>query len=278
MRRVLRASASNVVFLADTPKYAEIMSRVTGLTIEPFPVFSPFRFFPIQPLTERHVDLFISFKRPEEWAFAQSVLLEISQERPLKVVVTGPAAFFASDNLDRLGENISIEIANVEMDENQYVGLLASTKLVFLPYLKEHYVLGSSGKLVDACQAGCSVLVTENSGLSSQLDGMDPETWATFSQSNPAQAAHSIIRLVSASTKPSQRLRNIEQAMIELEDKHKQRLLEASQATFRSEKRWLWLAGLGTGFLFGLSTYWEPANIKTRLRQKIDRVRGLLKR
>ena len=278
MRRVLHASASNIIFLADTPKYANVMSRVTGLTIEPFPVFSPFRFFRTQPFPDRHIDLFISFKRPEEWAFAQSVLLEFSREKSLKVVVTGPDAVLESHPLQGLGENINVEIVSMEMDEDYYVDLLTSTKLVFLPYLKEHYALGSSGKLVDACQAGCSVLVPENSGLSSQLEGMDPKTWATFSRTEPAHAALSIFRLLGASPKPKQRLRNIEQALSELEVRHKTRVFEAPTTTSHPEKRWVWLAGLATGCGFTLATYWEPANIRTRVAKTVDRLLRFFKK
>lgn len=275
MRRVVQNSAPNIVLLADTPKYAALMSRITGCQIDPFPVFTPFKFAPVSPLRKRTVDVLIAVKRPEDWLYAQNVLLALPSGISLKIAVTGPESVLQKLAHQELTEVFDLKILNATLPAQTFVELLNSTKVVFLAYLKEHYELGSSGKLVEACQAGCSVLVPQDSGLSSQIKDTDPETWSTFSRSEPHVAAKNIVRLLRVFPKPMQRLHSQEQAMVYFEQKHWQRLQAAPHDSAGTTNQWMWIVALALGSLFSIATYWEHPNVVSRFRRLLDRILGL---
>ena len=277
MRPVFQNSAPNIVLLADTPKYAALMSSATGCRVDPFPVFTPFQFAPVRAHSERTTDLLIIVKRPEDLDFAQKVLMALPQGILAESVITGPETVLDRADLHELTQNLELTFITKALPDNDYVELLNSTKVVFLPYLKEHYNLGSSGKLVEACQAGCSVLVPEESGLSSQIKDTDRTTWATFSHSEPQLAARNLARLIQVFPEPEQRLHSKEQALASLTQRHLQRLRDAHHLSAGTASHWTWIVALTVGFFLSIATYWERENLKKRAERLIDPLLSFLR-
>lgn len=192
----LRRAPNNVRFTADTSKFAEYLSRKLDIKFDAFPGFSPHQFPERSSDQSNKFNLLVMFKRPEELEFALQVIERASEERDLRVAFHGPRAMLGVGSSPTVCARAIFKFFGNDLDHDSYVSLLASTNTVLLSYLKSHYEFGSSGKLLDAHQAGCAVLVPEGSGVHSQVKQLKLATAHAYSPGDPAKTAERILNLL----------------------------------------------------------------------------------
>lgn len=263
----LHRAPNNVSFTADTPKFAEFLSRKLDIEFDTFPGFSPHQFSERSNEESNEFDLLVMFKRPEELEFALQVIERASQERDLRVAFHGPRAVLGLDSSPTVSTRVVFKFFGNDLDHDRYVELLTSTNTVLLSYLKSHYEFGSSGKLLDAYQAGCAVLVPEGSGVHSQVKQLRLVTAHPFSPGDPARTAEKILNLLDQSRRQRGRSRdfsNLVNYLSRLQKSNEAHTNHVQEPHFSDKNSWAVL--LIAGVLYRLSS---PAGLHwvvTRLR------------
>lgn len=193
---LLRTSPINIRFSADTPKLAGYLSKKLNFDFHVWPPFSPLKFGHQREIRRSNFDILIVFKRPEDLNFALDVIEKVGQNRDLNIALQGPTN--AADVESRFARvpRCKFTYFGSNLDHDNYVDLLMSSGIVFLSYLKNHYDFGSSGKVMDAHQAGCATLVPEGSGIHSQVAQLRLEAWHTFSPGDTPATAKKLLKLV----------------------------------------------------------------------------------
>ena len=208
LSHLLRRSPPNVRFTADTPKFADYLEKKVHFSLDSFPAFSPFNFCEIGDAVSQEFDLLLVCKRAEELTFALEVVRIVARKKPIRVAVQGPFGDIDNNGVMREISGAKFSGFETNLDGNGYTQLLMSSDVLFLAYQKTHYSMGSSGKLVDAYQAGCKILVPENSGLSSQAEHLGVPVVETFPHNDPKVAAEKILKLMTMQRTPSRRDRS----------------------------------------------------------------------
>lgn len=251
----LRRAPNNVRFTADTPKFAEYLSRKLDVEFDVFPGFSPYQFPERGREGSNQIDLLVMFKRPEELEFALQVIERASEERDLRVAFHGPRAMLGVDSSRTVCTRASLKFFGNDLDHDSYVSLLTSTNTVLLSYLKSHYEFGSSGKLLDAHQAGCAVLVPEGSGVHSQVKHLKLLTAYPFSPGDPARTAEKILNLLDQSRRQRRRshdFSNLVDYVFRLQKSNERGTKSDRDSRFSNENSWAAL--LVAGILYRLSS------------------------
>lgn len=196
LERLIRTSSRNIRFTADTPKFAEYLSDKLNYEFGVWPAFSPFKFPHRAENRCTSFDLLVAFKRPEELDFALQVIDQAAKERKLNVAVQGPTTGLGAGVRSVENPRCSFTFFGGDLDHDRYVDLLMSSNVVFLPYLKSHYEFGSSGKAMDAYQAGCATLIPEGSGIHSQAVKLGLKAVHTFSAGDTAGIPETILKII----------------------------------------------------------------------------------
>ena len=263
----LRSAPNNVRFTADTPKFAEYLSRKLDMQFDAFPGFSPYQFSEINNDGPNEFDLLVMFKRPEELEFALQVIEIASKARDLRVAFHGPRAMLGVGRSPSADPRALFKFFGNDLDHDSYVSLLTSTKTVLLSYLKSHYEFGSSGKLLDAHQAGCAVLVPEGSGVHSQVKQLKLATAHAYSPGDPATTAEKILNLLGKPRRQRGRshdFSNLVDYVFRLQKSHEADAKSDRESRLFDKNSWAVL--LVAGILYRLSS---PAGfnwVSTRLR------------
>jgi len=264
----LRKAPSNVRFTADTPKFAEYLSRKLDVEFDAFPGFSPYQFPERSREQANQFDLLVMFKRSEELEFALKVIEKASEERDLRVAFHGPRAMLGVDGRPTVSPRASLKFFGSDLDHDSYVRLLTSTNTVLLSYLKSHYEFGSSGKLLDAHQAGCMVLVPEGSGVHSQVKHLRMQAAYPFSPGDPERTAQKILHLLDQSQRqrrPSRDFSNLVDYVFRLQKSNNGYKNSDQDSRFFDKSSWLVL--LVAGILYRLSSpaglNWVAARLRS---------------
>jgi hypothetical protein len=188
----LAKGPENIILMADTELFADQVMRRSKLHVIPYPNFSPFDFPPTRPQSKRSIDVLVTCKREFELDFALETLSLLDIDGTLRLSFLLPEKLSNPTKFELLGQRHSIRVFSKTLSEHSYVKLLADSKVVFLSYLKDHYLYGSSGKLADLALAGCRGLVPAGSGLASQGKSAPEHMLENFHSADPGDAARKL--------------------------------------------------------------------------------------
>lgn len=188
--------SKNIVLMGDTELFAKQVMERSKMRVTPYPNFSPFDFPPNRSQRKRPTDVVVMCKREFELDFALETLSLLDAGTCLTISFFLPAGLSCVSKFEAVKKRHSIMVFSDTLQEESYVTLLAGSKVVFLSYLKDHYLYGSSGKLADLALAGCRTLVPAESGLASQGRKAPQGMLAKFNPTDPSDAARGLKKLL----------------------------------------------------------------------------------
>lgn len=234
----LRRAPGNISFTADTPKFANYLGRKLDTEFDVFPAFCPYDFRRAEGKSVKNFDVLIVLKRREELDFAVKVIERVSLERKLRVAVQGPSTLLKPWQYPH-SNSVSVKCFENNLDHDTYVELLMSASIVFLAYLKDHYKLGGSGKLLDANQAGCMLLVPQETGVMSQARALGLAGVQSFDSSDYEGVAMTMTTMLKNPTRFSPPSRSFSIVIDYLAKFQSERSVEVAGSQRHSNGSWL---------------------------------------
>jgi len=180
----------NVFLTAETPALCAEISRQIGVNPEIYPLYSAQEFVPDVAFGGREIDVsFFPKSQPELELCVQLVnkLRGIVDHQALVVIPSG--VFEKSGGREPRGFN-QIIVGPVEADK--YREIFENSKVIFLPYMKQYFQYGSSGKFNDALLAGAIPLVPEGSAPLGQTKGQGKQPEFEF---DPEDISGTVLKL-----------------------------------------------------------------------------------
>lgn len=189
LRYVLERAPRNLHLLADTPVLAKFLEQHLGQPFRTYPLYSPFSFPPNRTQAQRSTDVLAVIKTRADLEFFLALISFLPRKSARSICAFGPSDLFLDAKVKNEFQKVHVGIQMSPLEESDYVEMFANSRVVLLMYLKDYYEKGSSGKLIEAAAAGCRVMVSENSGLQSQLAELEQVSFRTFLPTNVERSA-----------------------------------------------------------------------------------------
>lgn len=249
----LRRAPGNICFTADTLKFSNYLASKLDIEFGVFPAFSPYDFRIIKEKVAKKFDFLIVLKRKEELDFAFQVIERVRLGRDLSVAVQCPGTMLNSWQYPH-GNSVSVKYFGNDLDRDTYMELLMSANIVFLAYLKDHYEFGSSGKLLDANQARCRLLVPQKTGVMSQAKAMGLAGVEYFDPSDLEGVATTLTNMLENPARVAPSKRSFSIVVDHLAKFQSERALDKARSQRHSDGSWLISASV---ILAGIFLSWR---------------------
>lgn len=162
---------SRAIFLAESKKLAEELTRRLQHTIRVYPVFSAFPDLRKQneknPVRKRKVALFM-IRNLEQGKFATNFLTSSGNALDLDIRIH---AKHKEDLPREIQEFSDLKISCGDLSTEEYSRSFAESDFVVLPYEEPFYAWGSSGKALDAVHHGSVPVVPSSTVIADSIDG-----------------------------------------------------------------------------------------------------------
>jgi len=186
----------NVFFYAETSRLRDKISRLTGAVVRDYHVYSSQEFKAAKPRRDRRIDVVFAPKTEEELSWCESLLSLLGAEGAVTSEVLIPSKLLTTlKKQEGRGGFSSIQVA--PLSASSYKELLEDAKVLVLPYLKEYFALGSSGKINDAILSGAMPFLPEDSAPALQIRSAILRSQVTFPPSRLSETAEKLRRLIS---------------------------------------------------------------------------------
>lgn len=193
--RLIRARPTNLVLCAETQKLADKIQSMSGLAVGVYPIFSSVEILENRNWADREIDLLIAPQRQNEMDFScELATLGVQGGLKVSVLVRGDV-LERQRRIDAKWQHPGFDVLATPIKEDEYRELLLSSKTVCLPYGKEYFKWGSSGKFNEAIDAGAFPFAPRGSAIVTQSSL--PEDFHEI-QSDPFQALHSVLNRLKA--------------------------------------------------------------------------------
>lgn len=164
LSNMLKSTEGRVAFTADTPKFAELYSKVfEDVKIGVYPLFSNLSSVleSGEKWNSRPVNFLFTPRTLAEKKLTVRCIEILQDVAPAKITIVIASRWtsrFKTKSLTKISnKNIKVQVVSGPSSEKRYEKLFRESKVVVLPYLDKHYVFGSSGKVLDARLGGCWV-------------------------------------------------------------------------------------------------------------------------
>ena len=172
LQTTIQNAPRNLRFSAETKVFAKKLESSLFKELEIFPIFSAVSQRQLRAWEDREIHVLFLPQRASELDFVARASRSFESEN-IRVTVA-----VKRETWDRWGDESSKSSIKspviLPIDGSDYEELLASTRVVVLPYNKPYFHWGSSGKFNEAIAYGCFPLVPRETAISSQSSG-DPE-------------------------------------------------------------------------------------------------------
>ena len=191
LRRLFRSKPRNVFLTAETPVLSVEIAQYIGVLPEIYPLYSSQDFVRDVPFQDRGIDVSFFPKSQAELELCRRLTGELRKITDHHALVVIPDRVFArSGGLDFFGFDQTVR---GPVNADRYREIFENSKVVFLPYLKEYFQYGSSGKFNDALLAGAIPLVPEGSAPVGQTK---TEGIASDFEFNPGDVSATVAKIM----------------------------------------------------------------------------------
>jgi hypothetical protein len=168
--KLFQEAPPNLVFSAETVVLADKLRVAWGIPIAVYPIFTMHTTAAPRPWGKRDADALFIPQRSHELELCAELSLAL-RSVGLKVSLAGTNklmnALTASKGARHI-EQIFDHIFLMPLPEPEYLEMLESHRVVVLPYLKEYFKWGSSGKFNEAIALGAFPMVPDETAIATQ--------------------------------------------------------------------------------------------------------------
>lgn len=168
--KLFQEGPANLIFSAETEVLADELNTAWGIQISVYPIFSMQPSAKPRPWGERDADVLFIPQRSHELELCTELSMALRSEG-LKVSLAATPklmdALTPSKWVTQPGK-IFDEIFLTPLPEPRYQEMLQSHRVVVLPYLKEYFKWGSSGKFNEAISLGAFPMVPDETAIATQ--------------------------------------------------------------------------------------------------------------
>jgi len=175
LRKLLQTAPTNLNFSAESSILASELGSRWGITISTYPVFTMQNTNKYPPWGGRKSDVLVIPQRNHELSISADIA-EVLRSEGITVSVGLSKRLAATSNsrADLLDFDRSFDrVFHLPLSSEQYHEMLASHRIVILPYLKHYFRWGSSGKFNEAIALGTFPMVPDETAIASQST-LDP--------------------------------------------------------------------------------------------------------
>ena len=169
IKRILLAHQHKMILMAESESLSEICRTNLAVEITEYPVFSV---YDPKPYIEKSNDILLVTYSEIEFQQIYKVVNDLANELgilSLTILTNNESRKKILDGFIDSGK-VKIEIIDRVLNSEDYETLHRKTKSVVLPYNQSFYKLGSSGRLLDAYNFGCNVVVPRDLELSKKSE------------------------------------------------------------------------------------------------------------
>ena len=170
LKRNFKVAPANLYFSAETEILAKEIRAMWDINVSVYPIFAMFELTKELPWKERKTDVLFLPQRPHEIEHC-SVLAGLLTKKGLSTSIAlvpemkdrARSSPGMTTKLGNFGQVIELPLPNEE-----YQSALQSHRVVVLPYMKEYFRWGSSGKFNEAIALGTFPFVPSDTAIASQ--------------------------------------------------------------------------------------------------------------
>lgn len=168
--KLFQEAPANLVFSAETEVLADELKTAWGIRISVYPIFTMHTTAEPRPWGERDADVLFIPQRSHELAVCSELSMALRSEG-LKVSLAATQKLMnalTSPKWATQPGKIFDQIFVTPLPEPRYQEMLQSHRVVVLPYLKEYFKWGSSGKFNEAIALGAFPMVPDETAIATQ--------------------------------------------------------------------------------------------------------------
>lgn len=175
LRKLLQTAPTNLNFSAESPILASELGSRWGVTISTYPVFTMQSTSKSPPWGGRESDVLFIPQRKHELSISADLAKALRSEGiTVSVGLSKRLAATPNSRANILNFDPSFDtIFYLPLSSELYHEMMASHKVVILPYLKDYFRWGSSGKFNEAIALGTFPMVPDETAIASQST-LDP--------------------------------------------------------------------------------------------------------
>lgn len=176
LRKVLTQKSRNLILTAESHKLAQHLSPALGTPLDTFPIIAAFDEVETQPWSARTNDVLFLPQRSHEIGFCVDVMSELERQGIDVALGIHPHILdraLSSEALSKKWASSGFRIIQLPLPSGEYEVMLQEAKVVVLPYDKDYFHWGSSGKFNEAIALGAFPIVPHDTAISDQSN-LDP--------------------------------------------------------------------------------------------------------
>ena len=168
--KLFQEAPANLIFSAETEVLADELNTAWGIQISVYPIFSMQPSAKPRPWGERDADVLLIPQRSHELELCAELSMALRSEG-LKVSLAATQKLMGVLTPSKWATQpgkIFDQIFLTPLPEPRYQEMLQSHRVVVLPYLKEYFKWGSSGKFNEAIALGAFPMVPDETAIATQ--------------------------------------------------------------------------------------------------------------
>jgi hypothetical protein len=166
IKLMLQKVSSRLILTAESDSLAKLCELELRHCVVEYPVYSTYEYSPKNTKTNNFL---VVIQEPQELDLVLLALATISGKREIKtVVITNIDNGINEDDLRKVIPTIEWEVINRTLTSGEYETLHKRSQTVVLPYSATFYKMGSSGRLLDAFNFGCRIVVPKDLELAAK--------------------------------------------------------------------------------------------------------------
>lgn len=185
---MVRVLPRGLILTAESTRLSSEISSILNKSISVVPIFSAFCDRETQPWKFRPLDVLLLPQRRDELQFCREISDKLLSDS--YTVGIGLNQYLLSNYEMSGDENPCLVKVALPLEDEDYVSLFGSAKVIVLPYDKPYFLWGSSGKFADSIALGCLPLAPRGSAITSQ-SGSNPKNHE-FDMTKTTQAAKDV--------------------------------------------------------------------------------------
>lgn len=237
---ILRSMPSNVFLCSETTALSAEIEKKILRKLETYPLYSAQEFSSGLAFERRNIDVSFFPKTQDELELCVLIAAELRKVTACRTLVSAPHPILgaAREFLDRCFD----EVHEGPLAAPLYRKIFGSSKIVLLPYVKEYFKYGSSGKFNDALLAGAIPLVPRGSAPAGQARDPNSHHHFEFIPTDVPGTAAQLSTLAQrvegfSASEPGVTFRDFETFVYELADRVRKN--EGTPSSLRSKLQWI---------------------------------------
>lgn len=170
LRRLFRSLPSNMHFSAETEILAEKMKAVWGISVSVYPIFTMLRRKKAKSWIRRDIDVLFFPQRSHELDHCFEMAALLTKKGFRSSIALTPSLkerVLVGGSGESLQETF-VSVFDLPLGGDEYQRVLQLHRIVVLPYLKEYFKWGSSGKFNESVALGAFPFVPSDTAIATQ--------------------------------------------------------------------------------------------------------------